>query len=57
MKNYSIQGDFSELPVGVQADYLELKRLPDGRICGVHRLIVPWTLNIGIDLEGVADGY
>lgn len=49
--------DRFELPADVAAQYEALRRLPDGRICGVHRLLYHWTLHIGIDWFGYSDRY
>lgn len=37
--------------------YVTLKTLPDGRLCGVQRLIYHWTVHIDIHETGYEDRY
>lgn len=37
--------------------YLQFWTLPDGRLCGLHRLLMHWTVHVDIDLCGYADRY
>lgn len=46
-----------DLPPDVLAAYTYMRRLPDGRICGVHRLLMHWTMHVGIDEIGYAERY
>ncbi len=46
-----------ELSDTVKGYYTKLKELPDGRICGVHRLLYHWTMHIGIDEFGYSERY
>jgi len=47
----------TDLPDAVKKYYVALKKLEDGRFCGVHRLLYHWTLHIGIDEIGYEDRY
>jgi hypothetical protein len=47
----------ADLPPHVVDYYAMLKELPDGRICGVQRLLFHWTLHVDIDDIGYADRY
>lgn len=47
----------AELPAEITDEYCFIKALPDGRICGVHRLLFHWTLHVDIDLCGYAERY
>jgi hypothetical protein len=38
-------------------NYHTIKRLSDGRICGVHRLSYHWSMQIDIDYIGYNDSY
>lgn len=38
-------------------EYVELKTFPDGRICGIHRLLFHWTLHVDIHEYGYEDRY
>ena len=46
-----------QIPAEILADYSEIKILPDGTICGLHRFLFTWGLIIGIDPSGYADRY
>lgn len=37
--------------------YVHFRNLPDGRLCGVMRLLFHWTLHVDIDPVGYADRY
>ena len=39
------------------AAYIAMRQLPDGRWCGVLRLLFHWTLHVDIDWTGYADRY
>jgi hypothetical protein len=41
--------DLDELPKSITEHYVVMKTLPDGRICGVLRLLYHWTLHVDID--------
>lgn len=45
------------LPDEVVPQYLALRRLPDGRIIGVHRLLYHWTLHVDIGEFCYAERY
>lgn len=47
----------ADLPPDVVDYYAMLKELPDGRVCGVQRLLFHWTLHVDIDDIGYADRY
>jgi len=46
-----------DIPLEVLKEYHILKRLPDGRVCGVHKFIYTWSLHIDIDYCGYGDRY
>lgn len=46
-----------DLPSDIRALYIDLRRLPDGRWIGVHRLLFHWTLHIDINWVGYHDRY
>jgi hypothetical protein len=46
-----------DLPPNILDQYVALKVLPDGRICGVHRLLYHWTLQVDVHEEGYEDRY
>lgn len=46
-----------DLPDEICTSYVCLRNLPDGRLCGVHRLLFHWTMHVDIDLCGYADRY
>lgn len=46
-----------DLPEEITRYYIHLRELPDGRLCGVMRLMFHWTLHVGIDFVGYADRY
>lgn len=48
---------FDEIPAEILAEYRDIKILPDGTVCGLHRFIYTWGLMIGLDLYGYADRY
>jgi hypothetical protein len=37
--------------------YVEMRVLPDERICGVARLLYNWTLHVDIDMDGYNTRY
>ncbi len=41
----------------VLAAYKRFWTLPDGRLCGLHRLLYHWTVHVDIDPVGYADRY
>lgn len=45
------------LPFDILDKYVALRVLPDGRICGVHRLLYHWTLHVDIHEDGYEDRY
>lgn len=45
------------LPEEVRIAYEALRRLPDGRIIGVHRLLYHYTLQVDIDWCGYHERY
>jgi hypothetical protein len=45
------------LPAEITQHYVAMRELPDGRVCGVMRLLFHWTLHVGVDLIGYADRY
>lgn len=49
--------DDFDLPDEIRQWYIDLKRLPDGRFVGTHRLLFHYTFHIDIDLIGYADRY
>jgi hypothetical protein len=46
-----------DLPEEITSSYDEMRVLPDGRICGVHRLMFHWTMHVDIDPVGYAEHY
>ena len=46
-----------DLPEDVRAVYEAMRVLPDGRVCGVRRLMFHWTLHVDVDAYGVEDFY
>jgi len=46
-----------DLDPRARAMYVYFKTLPDGRLCGVGRLLFHWTLHVDIDPVGYADRY
>jgi hypothetical protein len=46
-----------DLPAEVKAQYINMRVLADGRICGVHRLLYHWTLHVDINEYGYEDRY
>ncbi len=46
-----------ELSDEVKSYYTKMKTLADGRICGVHRLIYHWTMQVGISEFGYEERY
>ncbi len=46
-----------DLDPEIIASYTFMRVLPDGRICGVHRLMFHWTVHIGLDHVGYEDRY
>lgn len=45
------------LPQEVQDFYAATRTLPDGRVCGVHRLLYHWTLHVDVHEFGYEDRY
>lgn len=41
----------------VKANYVHMRTLPDGRVCGVHQLLFHWTLHVGIHEFGYEERY
>jgi hypothetical protein len=39
------------------AEYALVRRLPDGRLCGVKRLLFHWTIHVGITFTGHDERY
>jgi hypothetical protein len=37
--------------------YHQVKIMPDGRLCGIHRLLFHWTLHVDIGEFGYTDRY
>lgn len=37
--------------------YTYIVVLPDGRVCGVHRLLYHWTLHVDVHEDGYQDRY
>lgn len=46
-----------DLGQDIRDAYTYMRVLPDGSICGVHRLLFHWTVHIGIDWVGYSDRY
>ena len=46
-----------DIPLQVLDSYYAIRTLPDGRVCGVHKLLYHWTFHIDIDYCGYADRY
>jgi hypothetical protein len=46
-----------DLPKSITEHYTAMKALPDGRICGVLRLLYHWTMHVDIDHSGHAERY
>ena len=49
--------DEAGLPEQIVSNYKALRRLPDGRLIGVLRLLFHWTLHIDIWELGYSDRY
>lgn len=47
----------ANLPPDIAGNYASLRQLPDGRICGVLRLLFHWTLHVDIHVGGYEDRY
>lgn len=45
------------MTVNWRQPYVTIKELPDGRFCGVHRLLMHWTVHIDIHDYGHEDRY
>lgn len=43
--------------IEIASQYNHLWTLPDGRICGVHRLMYHWTVHVGLDYAGYEDRW
>lgn len=52
-----ITAEESGLDPETTSAYVMLGRLPDGRICGIHRLMYHWTLHVDISDCGHTDRY
>ena len=46
-----------DLDPEIRQSYVQFKQLPDGRLCGVLRLMFHWTIHVDIDHCGYADKY
>lgn len=46
-----------ELGGDIVSSYAMLRKLPDGRIIGTHRLLFHWTLHVGITPYGYDERY
>lgn len=46
-----------DLPDEITQHYIHLREMPDGRLCGVMKLLFHWTLHIDIDFVGYEDRY
>lgn len=46
-----------DLDEEVRREYARLWHLPDGRLCGILRLLMHWTIHVDIDPTGYADRY
>lgn len=49
--------DIEDLDPEIADSYIVIRKLPDGRLCGVMRLLFHWTLHVDIDHTGYADRY
>jgi len=49
--------DIDFLPPETLATYPLIGQLPDGRYCGIHRLLYHWTMHVDLDEFGYADKY
>jgi hypothetical protein len=45
------------LPVEVSKMYRAMGQLPDGRYCGIHRLLYHWTLHVDVHEMGYEERY
>jgi hypothetical protein len=55
--NVAVAHESDILPPEIAAYYTKLKVLPDGRVCGVHRLLYHWTMHVAIDWVGYRERY
>ena len=46
-----------DITAEVAASYAALRKLPDGRMIGLHRLLLHWTIHVGIDDVGHEDRW
>jgi hypothetical protein len=46
-----------DLPLAVRGAYSQFWILPDGRLCGLVRLLYHWTVHVDIDPIGYSDRY
>jgi hypothetical protein len=46
-----------DLPEGVTKPYHQFWILPDGRLCGLMRLLFHWTVHVDIDFTGYRERY
>jgi hypothetical protein len=46
-----------EISNETKSHYTAMRELPDGRVCGVHRLLFHWTMHIGISNYGYEERY
>lgn len=46
-----------DLDAEIREHYVYFRVLPDGRLCGVARLMFHWTMHVDIDAVGYADRY
>lgn len=47
----------SELSPSIRLLYVSMRELPDGRVCGVLRLLYHWTLHVDVHAYGYEDRY
>lgn len=46
-----------DLAEEVRRSYHSFKSLPDGRLCGIMKLLFHWTIHVDIDPVGYGDRY
>lgn len=49
--------DLPDFPEEVRFEYVDVKRLPDGRYIGTKRLLFHWTIHVDIDFMGWRERY
>lgn len=57
MKDAASTSEFYPVPDDALAEYDPVRRLPDGRIIAVHKLLHHYTLLVDLDESGYADRY